>query len=307
MDQSAEKKPKIEKAVVLISGCSSGIGLTTAVHLATNSKYKVYATLRDMSKKDKILESAKSNNIVIGESLSLLEMDVTKEDTIVKAVKQILESEGKIDVLICNAGYAFVGLLETTPIEEVKKIFDTNVFGVVRLIQNVLPCMRKNSSGKIIAISSISGVQAEPGLDIYNATKFALEALFEAQAPLMKKLGIHYVLVQPGMVQSELANNAKASMFARKPLLVDDGGMYDRFCDGYSALFEQNFMFADPADDLAKMIQTVIETENPNLRYQFTQVAEETAKSKLVDPTGNSIIEQSSVAIGYILPEFSKQ
>jgi len=300
---SEEKRPKLDtKSVILISGTSSGIGLGIAVHLANQGKHKVYATMRDVSKKEKLLEAAKNVGTNAVENLVVLEMDVTKEDTIAKAVQHILKADGKIDILICNAGFAMIGLVETTPVDEAKRIFDTNVFGSVRVMQHVVPYMRQQGSGKVIGMSSVSGLQAEPGLAYYCASKFALEAIFEAEAPLMKRFGINYVLVEPGMVQSDIVNNAK-QYTAKKALLVDDKGLFKQFEDNYTALFEQNFMFADPVDDLVKFVQTIIETANPDLRYQFSSVSVDTAKAKLLDPTGNKSLEQNAVAINYILPQ----
>ncbi|MEK6909960.1 MAG: SDR family NAD(P)-dependent oxidoreductase, partial [Candidatus Aenigmatarchaeota archaeon] len=143
--------------VILITGCSSGIGLATAVLLAKNN-YKVYATMRDLSRKEKLEEASKQSNA----NLEIKQLDVTDDISVRNAVKQIIEKEGRIDVLVNNAAYGLRGTIENVTISEVQQQFDTNVFGVIRVCQEVLPHMRKQNSGHVINISSVAAARSLP-------------------------------------------------------------------------------------------------------------------------------------------------
>ncbi|KAL6482533.1 hypothetical protein MHYP_G00106130 [Metynnis hypsauchen] len=158
--------------VVLITGCSSGIGLKIAVLLAKDEKqrYHVIATMRDLKKKDKLVEAAGD---AYDKTLSLLPLDVCSDES----VKQCLNSvkDRHIDVLINNAGIGLVGPLESISMEEMKKVFETNFFGVIRMIKEVMPDMKRRRSGHIIVMSSAMGLQGVIFNDVYAASKFAME------------------------------------------------------------------------------------------------------------------------------------
>ena len=150
--------------VVLITGCSSGIGLATAVFLSKKGS-RVYASVRDFGKKDNLVAAAEKENA----SVEILQLDVTDDESVTKAVEQVIAKEGRIDVLINNAGYGLMGPAETVTIEQAKDEFEVNFFGLLRVTQAVLPCMRKQKSGHIINVSSIAGIKAMPTSDLYNA------------------------------------------------------------------------------------------------------------------------------------------
>ena len=162
-----------KQKVAVVTGTSSGIGLETAIHLAKNG-FKTYATMRNTNKSDKI--KSQSENLPI----EILQLDVTDDTSVKNAINTIVEKEGRIDVLVNNAGYGLIGAVEDLSSEEVKNQFDTNVFGPFRTIREVLPTMRKQKSGKIITISSIAGFMGMPIFSAYVSSKFAVEGLTDS-------------------------------------------------------------------------------------------------------------------------------
>jgi NAD(P)-dependent dehydrogenase (short-subunit alcohol dehydrogenase family) len=191
---------------VLITGCSTGIGRATALRLA--GAWNVYATARQVSALSE-LEAA---------GCRVLPLDVTDEASMVAAVTAV---EGGVSVLINNAGYSQSGALETLPMESVRRQFETNVFGALRMAQLVLPGMREARAGTIVNVSSMGGRLVFPGGGAYHATKYALEALSDALRMEVARFGIAVICVEPGLIRSEFGETAAAS--------VADGGPYASF------------------------------------------------------------------------------
>jgi NAD(P)-dependent dehydrogenase (short-subunit alcohol dehydrogenase family) len=192
--------PEPSKAV-LITGCSSGIGRATALRLAA-SGWTVYATARR-------LESIAELGDAGARTLAL---DVTDEDSMRAAVETIEQAEGAIGVLINNAGYSQSGAMETVSMEAMRRQFETNVFGLVRLTQLVLPKMRAQRWGKIVNVGSMGGRLSFPGAGNYHATKYALEAISDALRFELRGFGIDVVLLEPGLITTEFGEAASASM-----------------------------------------------------------------------------------------------
>ena len=190
----------VSKAV-LITGCSSGIGQATARRLAA-SGWTVYATARR-------LESIANLEAAGCRTLAL---DVTDEDSMVAAVRTVEETHGAVGVLINNAGYSQSGAIETVPLEAVLRQFETNVFGLARLTQLVLPKMRDQRWGKIVNLGSMGGKLVFPGGGWYHATKHALEAVSDALRFDVRGFGIDVILLEPGLITTEFGNAAVASM-----------------------------------------------------------------------------------------------
>jgi NAD(P)-dependent dehydrogenase (short-subunit alcohol dehydrogenase family) len=190
----------VSKAV-LITGCSSGIGRATARRLAAHG-WTVYATARRL---DSIadLEAA---------GCRTLALDVTDEDSMVAAVRIVEQTHGAVGVLINNAGYSQSGAIETVPLEAVRRQFETNVFGLARLTQLVLPRMRDQRWGKIVNLGSMGGRLVFPGGGWYHATKHALEAISDALRFEVRGFGIDVILLEPGLITTEFGNAAVASM-----------------------------------------------------------------------------------------------
>jgi NADP-dependent 3-hydroxy acid dehydrogenase YdfG len=187
---------ELSKAV-LITGCSSGIGEATARRLARGG-WTVYATAR---KPETVEHLAR-------EGCKTLRLDVTDESSMQAAVDAVLSAEGAVGVLINNAGYSQGGALEQVSMEDVSRQFETNVFGAIRMAQLVLGGMRAQHWGKIVNIGSMGGRLTFPGGGLYHATKYALEALSDAMRFEVKGFGVNVVLIEPGLITTEFANNA---------------------------------------------------------------------------------------------------
>ncbi|MFL6344053.1 MAG: SDR family oxidoreductase, partial [Nitrososphaeraceae archaeon] len=192
-----------EKQVAVVTGSSSGIGFETCLTMARNG-YNTYATMRKIEgKTNQITDIAKNENL----PLKVLQLDVDNDKSVLDAINRIVTEYGSIDVIVNNAGYALVGALEQTSMEEIKAQFETNFFGAVRVMQAVIPAMREQRSGKIINITSIGGRIAIPLDSIYHATKFALEGLSESIQHELEPFGIKVILVEPGAVGSTFWKN----------------------------------------------------------------------------------------------------
>jgi NAD(P)-dependent dehydrogenase (short-subunit alcohol dehydrogenase family) len=186
---------------VLISGCSSGIGRASALQLA-RSGWTVYASARRL---ESIADLAQAG-------CRTLALDVTDEDSMQTAVDAVLAAEGAVGVLINNAGYSQSGAIETVPMHAVRRQFETNVFGLVRLTQLVLPGMRAQGWGRIVNVGSMGGRLSFPGAGHYHATKYALEAISDALRFELRGFGIDVTLLEPGLITTEFGDAASASM-----------------------------------------------------------------------------------------------
>ena len=266
--------------VVLITGCSSGIGLSTAVLLAKNN-YRVYATMRDLSRKEKLAEVAKQANA----ALEILQLDVTDDNSVKNAVEEIITKEGRIDILINNAAYGLRGTVENVTIDEVQRQFDTNVFGVIRVCQQFLPHMRKQNSGHIINISSVAAARSLPYSGVYSATKSALEAISESLSSELSLFGIKVTVIEPGPVSTDFAHRS-----LKYGTRLDENP-YQRILEGANKAMEERLKNAQTAEEIAQLIKEVIETEKPHFRYQTREDGKQLAESKFKDITGDSVIE----------------
>lgn len=193
-----------KQSIAVVTGSSSGIGFETSLLLARNGFY-TYATMRDRLKADKIEKIANKENL----PLEVLSMDVDNDDSVRNAIHKIIDEKKKIDILVNNAGYGLFGALEDISIEEIKKQFETNLFGAIRTIKEVLPTMRKQKNGIIINVSSIAGVVGIPAECIYVSTKFALEGLTESISYELQPYGIKVVLIEPGVINTNFVPNIK--------------------------------------------------------------------------------------------------
>jgi NAD(P)-dependent dehydrogenase (short-subunit alcohol dehydrogenase family) len=186
---------------VLITGCSSGIGRATALRLAA-SGWKVYASARRTEAISDLRDAG----------CETLALDVTDESSMRAAVERVEQAEGAVGVLINNAGYSQSGAIETVPLDAVRRQFETNVFGLVRLTQLVLPKMRAQRWGKIINLGSMGGRLSFPGGGHYHATKHAVEAISDAMRFELRGFGIDVILLEPGLITTEFGEAATASM-----------------------------------------------------------------------------------------------
>src|SRR5919205_421417 len=195
----------INKAkVAVVTGSSSGIGFETSLLLAKNGVF-TYATMRNLDRANKIIELKQKEKL----PLEVLKLDVTDDKSVNDAIGKIENEQETIDILVNNAGYALVGPLEELSIQEFKEQFETNVFGVIRVTQAVLPIMRKQRHGTIVNISSIAGRIGFPLTSAYVSSKFALEGLSESMAYEIDQFGITVILIEPGVIKTNFDHNLK--------------------------------------------------------------------------------------------------
>ncbi|XP_006156121.1 estradiol 17-beta-dehydrogenase 1, partial [Tupaia chinensis] len=189
----------MERTVVLITGCSSGIGLHLAVRLASDpsGSFKVYATLRDLGAQGPLWEAARARGCP-PDSLQILQLDVTDSDSV--AAARACVSEGRVDVLVCNAGRGILGPLEAHAAGAVDSVLDVNLAGTVRTLQAFLPDMKRRRSGRVLVTGSVGGLMGLPFNAVYCASKFALEGLCESLAVLLPHFGVHLSLIECGPV-----------------------------------------------------------------------------------------------------------
>ena len=183
--------------VAVITGSSTGIGFETSLMLARNG-YFTYATMRNTQKSKEIERIAQQENLPI----RIVEMDVDNDNSVKTAIEKIISERNRIDVLVNNAGYGLFGALEDLPMEEIKRQYETNVFGVIRVSQNVLPIMRSQRDGIIINISSIAGLTGIPSQSVYVSTKFAIEGLSESLSFEVETYGIKTILIEPSVINT---------------------------------------------------------------------------------------------------------
>jgi NAD(P)-dependent dehydrogenase (short-subunit alcohol dehydrogenase family) len=193
-----------KQSIAVVTGTSTGIGFETSLLLARNGFY-TYATMRDTLKSDKIEKIASKENL----PLEVLSMDVDNDDSVRNAIEKIIDEKQKIDILVNNAGYGLFGALEDISIEEIKKQFETNLFGAIRTIKEVLPTMREQKNGIIVNVTSIAGVVGIPAECIYVSTKFALEGLSESISYELQSYGIKVILIEPGVINTNFVPNIK--------------------------------------------------------------------------------------------------
>jgi short-subunit dehydrogenase len=188
--------------VAVVTGSSTGIGYETSLALANNG-YFTYATVRDIQKSKEIERIAHVKNI----PLKIIEMNVDNDNSVKDTIEKITSEYGRIDILVNNAGYGLFGALEDLEMNEIKKQFETNVFGIMRVIKNVLPAMRLQRTGIIVNISSISGLAGIPSQSAYAGTKFAVEGLSESLSYELEPFGIKIVLIEPGVINTEFVQD----------------------------------------------------------------------------------------------------
>ncbi|MBV9177618.1 MAG: SDR family oxidoreductase [Nitrososphaeraceae archaeon] len=194
-----------ERRVAVVTGSSTGIGFETCL-LFARSGIRTYATMRNLVKADIIKNIAEKEKL----PLMVIQMDVDKDDSVVRAFKEICNDDKRgitIDILVNNAGFGLFGALEDQPIDDIKKQFETNLFGAIRTIQQVLPVMRNQRRGTIVNISSLAGYVGFPASSVYNSTKFALEGLSESLSYEIEPYGISVVLIEPGVINTNFVKN----------------------------------------------------------------------------------------------------
>jgi len=246
---------------ILITGCSSGIGRATAERLQRRG-HTVYATAR----------RPESIEDLAAKGCRTLALDVTEEGSMSAAVDAVEEAEGHIDALVNNAGYSQSGAVESVSMEQVRAQFETNVFGLIRLSQLVLPGMRRRRSGRIVNLGSMGGKLTFPGGGIYHATKHAVEAISDAMRFEVAGFGVHVVLLEPGLIRTEFGTTAVGSLAG-----ASDGpyAAFNRAVGAVTAGAYQGpmrFLGAGPGA-VARVVERAVTSRRPRARYVITPSA----------------------------------
>ena len=259
MSQASE--PNLPK-VVLITGASSGFGHRTAQKLLQKG-FIVYPAARRVEKMQDLAD----------DGAHVLQMDVTQDEEVKNGIARVIAEQGRIDVLINNAGYGAYGAIEETPIGEVQYQFDVNVFGYGRLIQAVLPHMRDKRDGRIINVASLVSHLSTPIIGWYAATKHAVDAMSDALRMEVKSLGIDVVLIEPGAVKTGFEDVAFAKLDAAPH--ADD---YRGFVEGFRNYASRMYKRSPGPDGTAEAIVRATTARRPRVRYRTTR------DSKLLAP-----------------------
>ena len=248
-----------DQKVAVVTGSSSGIGFETSLTLARNSFY-TYATMRKLEeeKSKPLTDAAKNENL----QLQVMELDVDNDKSVTNAINTIVDERKRIDVLVNNAGYALGGALEDTSMNEVKAQFETNFFGAVRVMQAVIPVMRKQRTGKVVNITSMGGRISIPLSAFYHGSKFALEGLSESIQYELEPFGIKIILIEPGAVGSNFWKNIKIAK-----LSSNTNSLYTQLGNRMSKAFKEMEQNAIHPSKVAKTILDAVTSDNPQLRY----------------------------------------
>jgi NAD(P)-dependent dehydrogenase (short-subunit alcohol dehydrogenase family) len=245
---------------ILLTGCSSGIGRATAERLGRSGR-PVYATARRL---DSIagLDAA---------GCRLLQLDVTDEESMSAAVRAVTQAHGRVGALVNNAGYGEYGAVEEVPMDRVRRQFDTNVFGLARMCQLVLPGMRAAGAGRIVNVSSMGGRLVFPGGGYYHATKYAVEAISDALRYEVRPFGISVSVVEPGPIRTEFGTVAAHTLDES----ADSTGPYSALTDAADTAMASIYAgrLAGRPEAVAAAIEKALTNRRPRTRYVVTAAA----------------------------------
>jgi NAD(P)-dependent dehydrogenase (short-subunit alcohol dehydrogenase family) len=236
---------------IIVTGTSTGIGFATAVSLA-RAGHDVFAGMRNPAASPDLLKRAAAEGLPI----AVIPLDVDNDGSVAAAVAHVLKARGRVDVLVNNAGIAQLGSVEATPLARFREIMETNVFGVLRCTQAVLPGMRERKSGRIVNVTSVAGRLAFAGQSAYAASKFALEAISEALAAEVKPFNIRVNLVEPGVIETPIfgkGEDISADIYPAARRL--------------QALFDASLEQPVPASVIGDQIRDIVASDGWQLRY----------------------------------------
>jgi NAD(P)-dependent dehydrogenase (short-subunit alcohol dehydrogenase family) len=267
-DNRLQYRPNYSNKVAVVTGSSTGIGFETALLLA-RSGFNTYASMRDLKKSKNIAEIAKTENL----PLTVVQLDV-KDDTSVKgAISKIIAESKRIDVLVNNAGYGLFSPLEDVTLDQVKEQFETNFFGAIRVMHEVIPTMRRQRNGTIINVSSLVGRIGLPVSSAYVATKFALEGLSESMRYELNEFGINIILIEPGVIKTNFIENLKTAdttLQSESPY----AGLVDRISKEFGKMMDNS----SSPKLVAEAILQAITSNEPKIRYVVGDDAESMMK-----------------------------
>jgi NAD(P)-dependent dehydrogenase (short-subunit alcohol dehydrogenase family) len=239
------------KKVAIITGASSGIGKSTALQLQKDG-YTVYGAAR---RKERM-------NDLESRGIKTIALDVTSEESMVNCISTIEKTEGRIDVLVNNAGYGNFASVEETPMEMAKAQYEVNVFGLGRMMQLVIPIMRRQKSGTIINISSIGGKMTTPFGGWYQSSKYAVESISDAARMEVNSFGIRVILIEPGLIESEWADIADSTV-----LKISGNGPYRESAVKMAEVSRKSYENPSPSTVVSDAISKALRSKNPKTRY----------------------------------------
>lgn len=275
------------RKVVLISGAASGIGLATAKAFQENG-WKVWAGYH----------KRKPDELMHIKNIRCCQLDVTNDNHVQTVINNILNEDGRIDALINNAGYGLIGAEECVTISEAQQLFDVNFFGVLRLIQAILPTMRKQRSGHILNMSSGVGVYSFPGLGLYSSSKFALESMSESLAATLSPWNIKVSIIEPGFVKNNWGSHCIIGS------RMCDEKTYKALTAGIQAMLSTPQ--GQPSEEVAALLLKIAEDPEPHMRYQTTDDMKKYVAEKLIDPTGNNERKSNIAFVSELLNEYGQ-
>jgi len=274
---------------VLITGATDGLGKAAALLLAGRG-YHVYAAGRSVEKRAQLDALAREKKL----PLETLEMDVCDDGSVRRAVASIYQRAGAIDVLINNAGLAYVATVEEMRMEDWRRQFETNFFGVVRVTQSVLPQMRERRRGRIIMISSVSGLVTPPTQAAYSASKHAIEGLSNALRHELYPFGVLTVLIEPGYI---VTNIQQTAVEVAQPYMdkIKSGPYAKVYASAWAGAKNSRAKSKTTPEDCARIILGAIEAPKPRARYPVTSLASllKWAKRLLPDSAVDALIRRT--------------
>ncbi|MEU9127644.1 SDR family oxidoreductase [Kitasatospora sp. NPDC048540] len=283
MSSTAPRDATTPNRTVLITGCSSGIGLAAAV-AAARAGWLVVATMRDLTRSGALERAAAEAGVA--ELVQVRQLDVTDPASVAACVAGVITEHGRLDAVVNNAGAGHLGTIEQETVADVRAVMEVNFFGVVEVTRAALPHLRA-SGGRLIAVSSVGGVVGQPFNEAYCAAKFAVEGFLESLAPVAAAQGVGVTLVEPGAVASEFVANVGVDLEA----VLGAAGPYAPALKGYldrtTAAFANG---AQSAEGAAATIVDALGADRPALRVQTSEAARAFVGLKLADLDGSAVL-----------------
>jgi NAD(P)-dependent dehydrogenase (short-subunit alcohol dehydrogenase family) len=263
----APEKSQDKLGTVLVTGGTDGLGRAAAILLAQRG-YRVFAGGRNADRRNALEQLAREKKL----PLEVLDLDVTDDASVNNAVAEIERRAGPVDILINNAGIAIGAMIEEIKLADLRKQFETNFFGAIRVLQRVLPQMRRQRRGRIINMSSIAGKVAIPVMGPYSASKHALEAASDALRLELFPFGVHVVLIEPGYIPTSM--NQNATELSSAYVQIAEKSPYKGVYQGFQTTWKKTTDSSRyTPEDCARVILQAIEDEPPRARYLVTKEA----------------------------------
>jgi len=277
-ERTDERKTMTQtKQTVLITGGTDGLGKSAALHLAEHG-YRVFAAGRSVEKRAELDRLAAQKNL----ALETLELDVCDSDSVQRAVQSVLE-KSTIDVLINNAGVGYMAVVEELRLEDFRQQFETNLFGVLRVTQSVLPHMRERRRGRILMMSSVAGLVSPPTYGAYSSSKHALEGLTDALRLEMYPFGVEVILIEPGYIITNFQQTAKE--LAQPYVEAAKTSPYVKIYSGaWEGANRGRASSKTTPEDCARVILEAMESPHPKARYPVTPMAKWVSLGKRILP-----------------------